>query len=76
MVGFLTPFTPLQTIGVALLLAVAGFAGGAVMSAVKRDFGVKDFGELIPGHGDMLDRLDSLCYAGPVFFHLVRYFYY
>ncbi|PYJ08356.1 MAG: phosphatidate cytidylyltransferase [Verrucomicrobia bacterium] len=75
-VGFLTPFTPLQTIGVALLLAVAGFAGGAVMSAVKRDFGVKDFGELIPGHGGMLDRLDSLCYAGPVFFHLVRYFYY
>jgi phosphatidate cytidylyltransferase len=75
-VGFLTPFTALQTIGVALLLAISGFAGGAVMSAVKRDFGVKDFGGLIPGHGGMLDRVDSLCYAGPVFFHLVRYFYY
>src|ERR1043165_8569644 len=75
-VGFLTPFTALQTIGAALLLAISGFAGGAVMSAVKRDFGVKDFGGLIPGHGGMLDRVDSLCYAGPVFFHPVRYFYY
>ena len=41
----------------------------------QRDFGVKDFGTLIPGHGGMLDRLDGLCYAAPVFFHYVRYFY-
>jgi len=73
---FLTPFTPLETVGVALLLTVAGFFGGAVMSAVKRDFGVKDFGGLIPGHGGMLDRVDSLCYAAPVFFHYLRYFHY
>ncbi len=73
---FLTPFAVLETIGIALLITVAGFFGGAVMSAVKRDFGVKDFGELIPGHGGMLDRVDSLCYAAPVFFHCVRYFYY
>jgi phosphatidate cytidylyltransferase len=76
LVRFLTPFTVLETFGVALLLTVAGFFGGAVMSAVKRDFGVKDFGGLIPGHGGMLDRVDSLCYAGPIFFHYVRYFYY
>ena len=76
LVRFLTPFTPLETIGVALLLTIAGFFGGAVMSAVKRDFGVKDFGGLIPGHGGMLDRVDSLCYAGPVFFHFLRYLYY
>ncbi len=75
-IRFLTPFTPLETIGVALLLTVAGFFGGAVMSAVKRDFGVKDFGGLIPGHGGMLDRVDSLCYAAPVFFHYLRYFHY
>jgi len=75
-IRFLTPFTPLETIGVALLLGVAGFFGGAVMSAVKRDFGVKDFGGLIPGHGGMLDRVDSLCYAAPVFFHYLRYFHY
>src|SRR6266571_93976 len=73
---FLTPFAVLETIGMALLITVAGFFGGAVMSAVKRDFGVKDFGELIPGHGGMLDRVDSLCYAAPVFFHYLRYFYY
>jgi len=76
LIRFLTPFTVLETIGVALLLTVAGFFGGAVMSAVKRDFGVKDFGGLIPGHGGMLDRVDSLCYAAPVFFHYLRYFYY
>lgn len=75
-IRFLTPFSVLETIGVALLLTVAGFLGGAVMSAVKRDFGVKDFGGLIPGHGGMLDRVDSLCYAAPVFFHYVRQFYY
>jgi len=49
--------------------------GGAVMSAVKRDFGVKDFGHLIPGHGGMLDRLDSVSFAAPVFFHLTRFFF-
>jgi phosphatidate cytidylyltransferase len=73
---FLTPFSPMETLGVAALIGVAGFFGGAVMSAVKRDFGVKDFGASIPGHGGMLDRVDSLCYAAPLFFHYVRYFYY
>jgi phosphatidate cytidylyltransferase len=76
LVRFLTPFTVLECFGVALLLTVAGFFGGAVMSAVKRDFGVKDFGGLIPGHGGMLDRVDSLCYAAPVFFHYLHYYYY
>jgi phosphatidate cytidylyltransferase len=73
---FLTPFTLLETAGVALLITVAGFCGGAVMSAVKRDFGVKDFGSIIPGHGGVLDRVDSLCYAAPLFFHYARYYYY
>jgi len=71
----LTPFSPWETIGVALIANVAGFAGGAVMSAVKRDFGVKDFGTLLPGHGGMIDRVDSLCYAAPAFYHVVRYFW-
>lgn len=74
-IRFLTPFSVLETLGVSLLITVAGFGGGAVMSAVKRDFGVKDFGGIIPGHGGMLDRVDSLCYAAPVFFHYVRNFY-
>ena len=74
-IRFLTPFTVPETLLVSLLITVAGFFGGAVMSAVKRDFGVKDFGSVIPGHGGMLDRVDSLCYAAPLFFHYVRYFH-
>lgn len=45
------------------------------MSAIKRDCGVKDFGTVISGHGGVLDRLDSICFSAPVFFHLVRYYY-
>ena len=74
-IRFLTPFSIGETLMVSLMITVAGFLGGAVMSAVKRDFGVKDFGSVIPGHGGMLDRVDSLCYAAPIFFHYVRYFY-
>jgi phosphatidate cytidylyltransferase len=74
-IRFLTPFSIGETLMVSLFITVAGFFGGAVMSAVKRDFGVKDFGSVIPGHGGMLDRVDSLCYAAPIFFHYVRYFY-
>jgi len=67
-----TPFTPLQAAVISLVLALAGFAGGLVMSAIKRDSGVKDYGALIVGHGGVMDRLDSLCFAAPVFFHIVR----
>jgi len=52
-----------------------GFFGGLVMSAVKRDRGVKDFGTVIEGHGGILDRIDSVCFAAPVFFHLTRYYF-
>jgi phosphatidate cytidylyltransferase len=70
-----TPFTPLQAALLAFMICLMGFAGGLVMSAIKRDRGVKDFGNLIQGHGGILDRIDSICFAAPVFFHLVRYFY-
>lgn len=70
-----TPFSPWEAGAVALLVCLMGFAGGLVMSAIKRDRGVKDFGTLIEGHGGVLDRIDSLCFAAPVFFHLVRYFH-
>lgn len=58
---------------IAFLIGLAGFLGGMVLSAIKRDRGVKDWGCMIPGHGGMLDRLDSLCFAAPVFFHLARW---
>ncbi len=70
-----TPFTPLQSAGMSLAITLMGFGGGLVMSAIKRDRGVKDYGHLIEGHGGVLDRIDSLCFAAPVFFHLTRYYF-
>ena len=71
----LTPFTPWQAFWVALLLCVTGFIGGLVMSAIKRARGLKDWGVLIQGHGGMMDRMDSLCFSAPVFFHVLNYFF-
>ena len=70
-----TPFNPWQSTLMSLAITVMGFFGGITMSAIKRDSGVKDYGTLIPGHGGMLDRIDSLCFAAPVFFHLTRYYF-
>ena len=70
---WITPFTPPQAAGLSLVICVMGLLGGLVLSAIKRDRGVKDWGHLIPGHGGFLDRLDSVVFAAPVFFHLVRY---
>ncbi|WP_019660829.1 phosphatidate cytidylyltransferase [Stenotrophomonas hibiscicola] len=72
---WITPFTPLQAFGLSLLINLMGFWGGLVMSAIKRDRGIKDWGHMIEGHGGMLDRLDSVCFAAPVFFHVVRYYW-
>jgi phosphatidate cytidylyltransferase len=72
---WMTPFTPAVAAAVSLTIALMGFAGGLTMSAIKRDRGVKDYGTLIKGHGGILDRMDSMCFAAPIFFHIVRYFY-
>lgn len=72
---WITPFQPWLAGVMALLISLAGFGGGIVMSAIKRDRGVKDYGTLIPGHGGMMDRIDSLCFAAPLFYHLTRYFF-
>jgi phosphatidate cytidylyltransferase len=72
---WITPFTFWQAGLLALVIALMGFFGGLVLSAVKRDRGVKDWGATIAGHGGFIDRLDSLIFAAPVFFHLVRYFW-
>ena len=72
---WITPFSPWQATLIALAINVMGFLGGLVMSAIKRDRGVKDWGDMIDGHGGMLDRLDSVVFAAPVFFHIVRYWW-
>lgn len=70
-----TPFTPLQSAGMSFIICILGFAGGLVMSAIKRDIGIKDFGAVIERREGILDRIDSLCFAAPIFFHLVRYYF-
>lgn len=70
---WITPFTPFQAAGLALVCSMMGFMGGLVLSAIKRDKGVKDWGQLISGHGGFIDRMDSVLFSAPVFFHLVRY---
>lgn len=72
---WITPFTPLQSAGMAAVIVIMGFLGGLVMSAIKRSLGAKDWGSMIEGHGGMLDRMDSVSFAAPIFFHLVRYFF-
>jgi phosphatidate cytidylyltransferase len=73
---FLTPMNTWQVIVVSFLVANAGFVGDIVMSAIKRDICVKDTGTSIPGHGGILDRIDSLAYTAPAFFHLIYYLCY
>ena len=58
-----------------LVITLMGFIGGLTMSAIKRDRGVKDFGGAIAGHGGILDRIDSLSFAAPVFFHLCHFYF-
>jgi phosphatidate cytidylyltransferase len=72
---WITPFSPLQAAGMALVICLLGFFGGLVMSGIKRDRGVKDWGRMIEGHGGMLDRLDSVIFAAPIFFHMTRYWF-
>lgn len=72
---WLTPFNYWQAALIGLIVCIFGFFGGLVMSAIKRDRGVKDWGQLIQGHGGMLDRIDSICFSAPIFFHILRYWW-
>jgi phosphatidate cytidylyltransferase len=71
----ITPFNAWQAASMAFLIAILGFLGGLLMSAIKRNRGIKDWSGLLEGHGGMLDRVDSLCLSAPVFFHLTRHFF-
>lgn len=72
---WITPFTWQQSLAMSLLIVVMGFLGGLTLSAVKRSLGAKDWGVMIEGHGGMLDRLDSVSFAAPIFFHATRFFF-
>lgn len=70
-----TPFEIWQAPVIASLVAIMGFAGSMTMSAIKRDRGVKDYGTLVQGHAGVLDRIDSICFSAPIFFHIVYFFF-
>lgn len=72
---WITPFTPLQSALMSTAIVIAGAVGGLVLSAVKRSLGAKDWGSMIEGHGGMMDRMDSVSFAAPIFFHLTRYYF-
>jgi phosphatidate cytidylyltransferase len=73
---FLTPFSAQEAIVISFCVACSGFIGDVVVSAIKRDIGMKDTGNMIPGHGGILDRIDSLAMTAPIFFHLVYNLHY
>ena len=70
--SWVTPFEPWQAAFMSMLIAIMGFAGAMTMSAIKRDRGVRDYGTLVEGHGGVLDRIDAICFAAPVFYHVTR----
>jgi phosphatidate cytidylyltransferase len=72
---WVTPFTPAQSALMSFAICILGFAGGLVMNAIKRDIGIKDFGVVIEGDVGILDRIDSFCFAAPIFFHVVRFYF-
>jgi len=75
MLYWVTPYEPWESATMGIVVAALGFAGGMTMSAIKRDRGVHDYGTLVRGHAGVLDRIDTLCFSAPIFYHLTRFFF-
>lgn len=73
--GSFPHFGPFQLVLTGLIVGIGGQLGDLSISVIKRDLGVKDMGALIPGHGGVLDRVDSLIFVSPIFLHMIRWFY-
>jgi phosphatidate cytidylyltransferase len=67
-------FSPALLILTGLIVGIGGQLGDLVISYIKRDIGIKDMGATIQGHGGILDRVDSMIFVAPIFFHMVRWF--
>lgn len=72
---WVTPFSFFESACMSMVIGVMGMFGGMTMSAIKRDRGVADYGSLVLGHAGVLDRIDTVCFAAPVFYHLTRFFF-
>ena len=70
-----TPFHPWEAGVLGAIVSVMACAGAMTMSAIKRDRGVTDTGTLVQGHAGLLDQIDNVCFAAPVFYHLTRFFW-
>jgi phosphatidate cytidylyltransferase len=66
--------TPVRLLGLGIIVSIVGQFGDLMLSSIKRDLGLKDTSKLIPGHGGILDRFDSLILVAPAVFHYVNYF--
>jgi phosphatidate cytidylyltransferase len=72
---WLTPFTWWQSFLMSFIMCIMGFMGGLVMSGIKRSLRIKDWGDILGAHGGILDRVDAMIFAAPLFYHMTKYFF-